>query len=224
MKKHTLLLEILLYFAIFFLFIALSFVTGISTILNATENPTAALSVFSEWKFPWYQMLLSCVCIFILVAFYEKSEKRSLILFPVIISFGLLFSVSLLCKALALAVSADSTMSVVKPVGLVQWCFCLLTFLFASFNEEVIYRFYLSDKMYQLITWKKGGDKLALRIICEALTLLFFAFAHLYLGWISVLNAALAHLVLRVCYKKFGKLWPCVAAHFLYNVISLILL
>ena len=85
-----------------------------------------------------------------------------------------------------------------------------------------LYRFYFIEQLFLLVTRKKEWR--TSRILCEALGLLCFAFAHLYLGWISVLNAALAHIFLRLCFKKFGKLWPCVASHFIYNVISLILL
>lgn len=117
---------------------------------------------------------------------------------------------------------SEKLITVTKPASFVQWIFCILTFAFAAFNEEVVYRFYLADKLFQLLSVKLKWK--LLRLICELFVLLCFAFAHLYLGWISILNAALAHIILRLCYIKNERLWPCVTAHFLYNVISLILL
>lgn len=221
MKKHSLVIESITFFAIFFLFIVSSFISAV----YAFNSSSFASGVFKTWSFPWQLLIMSVFCTVVLLIFYEKSSKRTLILFPVIMTFGLLFCVSLLCKSIAAFAGdsgADASLMVAKPEGVAQWIFCILTFAFAAFNEEVIYRFYLADKMYQLLSarlqWK------ILRTLCEVFTLLCFAFAHLYLGWISVLNAALAHIILRLCYRKNEKLWPCVVSHFLYNMISLILL
>ena len=59
---------------------------------------------------------------------------------------------------------------------------------------------------------------------CEITGLIFFALAHLYLGIAAVVNAAFAHVVLRLLYKKTNFIWNCVIIHFIYNIISLILL
>ena len=218
MKKHTLLSEIVIFLAIFFLFIVLPL--GIQFI-----NTTA--TDFSEWSFPLSQMIMSFICFFLLYFYYEKEKDASPIIlkaFPVIMTFGLLFCVSLLCKALSLLVTEEDSISAlaVKPKSFVQWLFCILTFLFSAFNEEVIYRFYFSDKLNQLLSLKIKWPWLW--IFCEVIGCALFAFGHFYLGWISVLNAALAHIILRVSYKKNGRLWPCVTSHFIYNIISLILL
>lgn len=216
MKKHTLLSDIAVFLLIIFLFIVPPFFAPVVS---------AAKPLFSGWGFPWYQLLLAGFACVLLFFYYEKSHKRSLIVFPVLFTFGMLFSISLVCRFLSEFLSspeADLTLVGVRPEGFVQWIFCLLNFGCAAFYEEVLYRFYFSDELYALITRKKVFRLSWL--ICEALGLLCFAFAHLYLGWISVLNAALAHVFLRLCFKKTGKLWPCVASHFIYNVISLILL
>ena len=109
-----------------------------------------------------------------------------------------------------------------KPDTFIEWIFCIFTFLFAAFNEEVIYRFYFADKLNQILSikiqWRGIG------VVCEVLCCVLFALAHFYLGWISVANAALAHIILRLCYKKSGMLWPCIISHLLYNIISMILL
>ncbi len=219
MKKHTLLSDIAVFLLIIFLFIVPPFFTRAVSVSGF---------LFKGWAFPWYQFLLAFLAAALLFFYYQKNEGAvsvwsRLNVFPVLFTFGMLFSVSLFCHFLAgvSGISAD-TINVVKPEGILQWSFCLLYFLSAAFYEEVLYRFYFTDQLFILITKKKiwRGSL----ILCEALGLLVFAFAHLYMGWISVLNAALAHVVLRLCYKNSCRLWPCVAAHFIYNVISLILL
>jgi membrane protease YdiL (CAAX protease family) len=215
MKKHTLLSDIAVFLLIFFLFIVPPFFV--------TLFSGEALTLFDGWGFPWYQLLLALFAAGILFFYYEKSSRRTLNVFPVLFTFGMLFALSLFCRFLAeLTGLADGDVIVNKPAGLLQWSFCLINFLCAAFYEEVLYRFYFVDEFYVLITRKKKWR--GSWLLCESLGLLCFAFAHLYLGWISVLNAALAHVFLRLCFKRFEKLWPCVAAHFIYNVISLILL
>ena len=214
MKKHTLLSDLALFLLIFFLFIVPPFFA-----LAMGRQTT----LFSGWSFPWYQLLLALSASILLFFFYEKSNQRTLVVFPVLFTFGMLFAISLFCRFLSEVTGLpDTELTVKKPAGLVQWSFCLINFLCAAFYEEVLYRFYFIDELFILITRKKVWR--ASRLLCEAAGLLCFAFAHLYMGWISVLNAALAHVFLRLCFKKYRKLWPCVASHFIYNVISLILL
>lgn len=218
MKKHTLSLEIIVFFIIFILFIVSSFVF----------KPESG--VLFTWNFPLQQIFISAFCTVVLMLFYEKSDSANsankiFVLFPFIMGFGLLFCISLFCKALSVFLdnkvqTADILFT--KPQNNLQWFFCIITFLLSAFNEEVIYRFYLSDKLKQLLSEKISFKFLG--AICELFTLTCFALAHIYLGWISVLNAALAHIVLRVIFIKYKKLWPCVASHFLYNIVSLILL
>ncbi len=214
MKKHTLLSDLAVFLLIIFLFIVPPFFA---------VSVSAARPLFAGWSFPWYQLLLAFIGSGLLFFYYEKSGRSTLRVFPVLFTFGMLFAVSLFCRFLSeITGITDAELLVTKPDGALQWIFCLLNFLCAAFYEEVLYRFYFIDELEALITRKKEWR--GSRLLSEAAGLLCFAFAHLYLGWISVLNAALAHIFLRLCYKKFAKLWPCVAAHFIYNVISLILL
>ena len=214
MKKHTLLSDIAVFLLIIFLFIVPPFFA---------VSISAANPIFSLWGFPWYQLLLAVLAALLLFFYYEKTNGHILIIFPVLFTFGMLFSVSLFCRFLAEVTGfSDQEFTVTKPAGILEWAFCLVNFLAAAFYEEVLYRFYFIDELYSLVIRKKVWR--GSRSVCEVLGLLCFAFAHLYMGWISVLNAALAHLFLRLCYKRFGRLWPCVASHFIYNVISLILL
>ena len=221
MKKHTLLSDIAVFLLIFFLFIVPPFFASALS---------AAKPLFSGWGFPWYQLLLAAFSSVLLYFYYEKNNRHTLIVFPVLFTFGMLFATSLFCRFLSETFAvingtvsySDGSEFVVRPQGVLQWLFCLINFVCAAFYEEVLYRFYFADALLELITRKKVFRWS--RIFCEVFCLLCFAFAHLYMGWISVLNAALAHVFLRLCYKKTGKLWPCVASHFIYNVISMILL
>ncbi len=214
MKKHTLLSDLAVFLLIIFLFIVPPFFAAAIS---------SARPLFSVWSFPWYQLILSFLSGLLLLFYYEKSGRLSLNVFPVLFTFGMLFTVSLFCRFLSeITGSYAADIEVAKPGSSTQWIFCLLNFLCAAFYEEVLYRFYFIDELFLLITRKRNWRGSLL--LCEAAGLLCFAFAHIYLGWISVLNAALAHVFLRLCFKKFGKLWPCVLSHFIYNVISLILL
>lgn len=214
MKKHTLLSDLAVFLLIIFLFIVPPFFAA---------SISAARPLFSGWSFPWYQLMLAILGCLLLFFYYEKSERPSLIIFPVLFTFGMLFAVSLFCRFLSeISGLYDGELSVTKPAGILEWLFCLINFLCAAFYEEVLYRFYFIDEFTGLVTRKKEWR--GCRLLCESAGLLCFAFAHLYLGWISVLNAALAHIFLRLCFKRSGKLWPCVLSHFIYNVISLILL
>ena len=283
MKKHTLLSDTVVFLLIVFLFIIPPFFAA--SLVLAADAGQSTSSLFKGWDFPWYQILLAVIALLILAFYYgnehdeadavkagkaEKSDSipdslwRHLIVFPVVFTFGMLFAVSLLCRFVAEVTGAfESDILVIKPEGILQWLFCIVNFLCAAFYEEVLYRFYFIDKLFDLIrqrarglksqnsddlssqkssdlnlqqsgdlNLRQSGDLINQRScrprwvmwLCEVLGVLAFAFAHLYMGWISVLNAALAHVFLRLCYKKNGHLWPCVTAHFFYNVISLILL
>ena len=250
MKKHTLLSDTVVFLLIVFLFIIPPFFAA-SLVLAADAGQNTS-SLFKGWDFPWYQILLAVIALLILAFYYGneqdeadavkagKAEKfdsipdslwRHLIVFPVVFTFGMLFAVSLLCRFVAEVTGVfESSISVIKPEGILQWLFCILNFLCAAFYEEVL-RVFKSQRSGDL-NLQQSGDLINQRScrrrwvmwLCEVLGVLAFAFAHLYMGWISVLNAALAHVFLRLCYKKNGHLWPCVTAHFFYNVISLILL
>ena len=234
MKKHTLLSDIAVYLLIIFLFIVPPFFASV---------PVDGSSLFADWSFPWRSLLLAILSVAVLIFYYDSNsgEKNDgnmaghgiyavwpkLKVFPVIFTFGMLFSGSLFVQYFGLAFGFVSEgVSFNHPQGALQWLFCLLNFLCAAFYEEVLYRFYFTDELKNLLDDLPGSRFKGkwLEWLCELTGLLCFAFAHLYLGWLSVINAAYAHIFLRLCYKKTGKIWPCFAAHFIYNVFSLILL
>ncbi len=231
MKKHTLLSDIVVFLLIFFLFIVPSFFA---------ETISDSKPLFVSWNFPFYKIALGLLSGALLFFYYDKNDNKNdeaavktiwqkLIVFPVLFTFGMLFAISLLSRFLSELAGSNSVFAdhatseyITKPQGVLQWIYCLIYFLCSAFFEEVIYRFYYTDELKILLTRKKEWR--FYNIVCEAAGLFVFAFAHRYMGWIPVLNAALAHIVLRLTYKKSGRLWPCIVSHFIYNVISLILL
>ena len=212
MKLHSFVAEIS-----FFSLIFLGFV--IPPIFNTHLNS----ELFIQWDFPWLQLIYAVIAAFIFLIFNEKQESK-LVVFPVIFTVSLLFCISLFIKFFSSLpiFYREAPLQVARPDSPVKWIFCIINFLAAAFFEEIIYRFYLADALFSLIS-RKSAAKFWI-VFCEVFACLFFAAAHLYLGVFSVINAALAHIALRFCYKKCGSIWCGVCAHFIYNVISLILL
>lgn len=213
MKRHSLIVDIIIFFIVTLCFVIPPFFVSAG---NVNQN------IFAQWNFPFKQMVYALSAV-VLLCFYGENRKYWLKLFPALISFCALCSVSLFIKYFSIIFSLSSTeLDVVLPDSFISWFFCVLDFLFAALYEEVIYRLFFVDALFLLaskkITWKY------LNVICEIAGCAVFAFAHMYLGWYAVINAVFAHVVLRVCYKKTNNIWPCVAAHAFYNVISLILL
>lgn len=214
MKNHSFKVEILIFSSILLLFIVPPF-------FAPKVNEGAYL--FQNWTFPFQQLVYGLLAGIIFFSLKEQEKKNIFFRFPVILITGLLFCSSLIMKFVSVLIFGDSESSaVILPDGFVQWLFCILTFLPAAFFEEVIYRFYFPDALTKIVT--KKFDNRWLIIICEIASCLIFALAHYYLGWLSVANAIFGHIILRVSYKKNKSLWPGIAAHFIYNVMSLILL
>jgi len=214
MKNHSFRVQIFIFSSILLLFIVPPFFTPL---LNKE------VSIFTEWSFPFQQIIYGIIAGVIFFSLKEPAKKIVFLRFPVILIVGLLFCTSLVMKFFSALINGDSDSALVTmPGNFVQWLFCVLTFLPSAFFEEVIYRFYFPDALIEIV--QKKFKKKAAVIICEILSCLIFAFAHYYLGWLSVVNAVFGHLILRISYKKNGTLWPGVAAHFIYNVMSLILL
>ena len=159
-----------------------------------------------------------------LYVFYYEKKQAALLVFPVIMTTCLLFCSALLINFFSIVFPQfhDSEFNVALPESFSGWIFCILNFACAAVYEEVLYRFYFIDQLQELLS--KGIGWKYLWLVCEVLGCAVFALAHLYLGLFPVINAVFGHVILRVCYKKCGNIWAGVTAHFLYNVISLILL
>ncbi|MDD7268383.1 MAG: CPBP family intramembrane metalloprotease [Treponema sp.] len=101
----------------------------------------------------------------------------------------------------------------------------MINFGFSAIYEEVLYRAYLPEALILLfrINVKENTKfKYISLFFAEAIGALLFAFAHIYAGWLSVLNAILAHLILRLIYRKTGNIYINITAHWLYNLLILL--
>ena len=104
----------------------------------------------------------------------------------------------------------------------------ILNFFCSAFYEEVLYREFLPASIYRLcedFSFFKG--KSVFKLTAEVFCILIFAFAHRYMGFFAVANAALCAVFLRICFLKTDGVYTGAAVHFLYNmtmtVFSLIL-
>lgn len=213
MKFHFLKVEISTFFSVLFLLIAPSLLT----ILSAKDS-----ILFTSWEFPYVQLCLFIIALMLFIFYNDNNERPKLLRFPILIIVGSLLAVALLIKSVSVYISPEETEKIALPNSVITWIFCILNFAFAAFYEEVIYRFYFGDSLTYLLSLRFKWKYLPL--ICEVICALVFAFSHLYLGILAVVNAFIGHVILRVCYKKNKCLFPCAIAHFLYNLISLVLM
>lgn len=213
MKLHSIKVEISTFLAVLFLLIAPSLLT----ILSAKDS-----ILFTSWEFPYVQLCLFIIALMLFIFYNDNNERPKLLRFPILIIVGSLLAVALLIKSVSVYISPEETEKIALPNSVITWIYCILNFAFAAFYEEVIYRFYFGDSLAYLLSlrfkWK------CLPLICEVICALVFAFSHLYLGVLAVVNALIGHVILRVCYKKNKCLLPCAIAHFFYNLISLVLM
>lgn len=227
MKLHSQSAEFLLFFLILLLFI-----------LPPLVDINPGQIDFLSWKFPFPQFVrfFFALSVYVIYKFFRK-ENDSVsgqyifysIIFPSTFCFGILFSISLFIKAASILIPyfikiKESSMDVITqinlPEGFIQTVFCILNFFFAAFFEEVIYRFYLPEFLIDIVK----TDRKIVTLIIEFSAMMIFAFSHLNMGLLSVLNAGFAHICLRLCYKKTGNIYSGFIAHFFYNIISLYLL
>lgn len=192
---------------------------------------------FYNWDFPFQQL---CFFLLALGIYFISSDIKQIyytrnnfpekklyffykIFTPFLFTFAFLFVNSLIFSFLSTFdfFKSRTDIKIQLPVGFTQWIFCIINFGFAAFYEEVIYRFYLVERLNSIFNRK---NRIWWKILFETIGTILFAFGHYYLGILSVMNAAIAHLILRLCFKKSGNIYCGFAAHFAYNMISLILL
>lgn len=111
----------------------------------------------------------------------------------------------------AFKISSTQTEILLKnPENFSSWIFLIFTLAAGAFFEESVYRQFVPETLNSLLgKWK---------IPVEIFSVLIFALAHRYLGWISVCNAAFCGAVLRICRIKTDSIAPSFAAHFVYNL------
>lgn len=139
-------------------------------------------------------------------------------------TFGLLWIFQVFFQILSKVFGKTIQQEILKPHGF-EWIFCVLNFLFSAASEEILYRFIFPECLCYFSNLLKNERRKKISvIISEIVPALVFAFSHRYLGIFAVFNAFFAHIVLRLCFKKTGKIYICIASHFLYNFLSLVFL
>ena len=211
MKQKSVIYEIIVFSLIFLFLIVPPFFTA----------PVSSDFLLFSWAFPWKQAGLFAFA-FVLYVLSRNLNTKKGFFFPSMLALSALFLCALIIKIVTKTPFVEHKTTL--PVSSVQWIFCVLTFLFSAVYEEIIYRFYFSDALKRLLEYSPAAGKKWIFWFCEIAGLLVFAFAHFYLGISAVINAAFAHVVLRLLYKKTNFILNCVLVHFLYNIISLILL
>ena len=217
MKKHYFYIDLALFFSVFFVFI-------LPCILN--NSPAD----FSVWKFPVIQLLwlISAALICFLETRLQKKKcdilKPNRFAFPLcLLTFaGLLLLSGILQLAAYKAGNSSINEAIPFPSDKKEIVFCVLTFLFSAFFEELIFRFYLPAAFKGILEKIHTGEKFYLA--AEIFTAVVFALCHRYMGFFSVINALFAHFLLRFCFKKSGSIFCSALTHFIYNITVLVFL
>ncbi len=123
MKRHSLIVDIIIFFIVTLCFVIPPFFISAG---NVNQN------IFAQWSFPFKQMVYALSAV-VLLYFYGENRKYWLKLFPALISFCALCSVSLFIKYFSIIFPLSSTeLDVVLPDSFLSWFFCVLNFLFAA--------------------------------------------------------------------------------------------
>jgi len=223
MKKHSLTVQIPIFLIIFVLFIIPPFFVKNSQIS------------YENWNFPWMQIITGTgfLCFYIFYIRDSKAKKdlntsaaQKLLYnsFTVVFTLALLFFNSLIFKFLAtLFPNMSNEVQVTRPDTVLSFIFCFLNFAFSACYEEILYRGYVSDCLISIFKIEEIQDKkrIVFIVVIEISVALLFAFAHIYAGVFSVINAVIAHVILRTIFIKTKNLYTNIIAHCLYNLLIL---
>ena len=197
---------------------------------------SAPTRAFSSWTFPIKPLCYAAIAFALLRFSFPPSAERSkadAFRFVqtgwAIASFGSLCVIASVVELSVRFSDGKANLHPSLPSSIAETFFCIANFACASFYEEAIYRLYLPETLGAILKdvflkskkWKKRAET-AVRI-SETLSVIAFALSHRYLGLPSVVNAFFAGIMLRICCKKSGTLWTNTAAHFAYNMLSLVL-
>lgn len=207
------------------IFFILALIPVLMPLFIIPANPS-----FQEWTFPYQQFYLAFFGLILFLWNPELREKKIPGFWKKVIY---LLSVFLILTAISFIIQKAGTLipgkntehfagKITKPSDGKSFLFCIFNFLFSAFYEESLYRFFLPEAL--LFLTRNFKDKKMVTIDCEIVACMLFALGHIYLGILSVINAALAYIVLRICYKKTESLLPGTIAHFLYNFSQLLLI
>ena len=132
-----------------------------------------------------------------------------------LITFGVLCLSSVFFELLSFFGNFSSGIQrIAFPSGLFGFLNFISGVVFASFFEEVIYRFYLPEAL------KDFSINPKLSVLCETITVILFAAGHIYLGLFGFLNALVSGAALRFCVKKTCSVFPAFIVHAIYNFLT----
>lgn len=159
----------------------------------------------------------------------NTSASRNKVFFPLLatlITFLSLFFIQSILQFIGVKFSSPPKTLLIRPQG-VKYLVAILSLFLSSSFEEMLYRTYLPSTLFFIFTLPlRQPSKKVIKIIkvfCEVVAAVLFALSHKYLGSLAVINALIAHIILRVCYKKTNNLLTNSTAHFLYNLLCLLL-
>ena len=218
MKLHSFIREILTFSFIFLFFL----LPPVFVSFSINNNNVI------QWNLPVSNIIYGLFSLALYLEYKQKTEIKTKFLFfykefsSFIFTFGFLFTTSLIFKFIASFYSVTNSTQINFPQTFLSWLYCITSFLFSAYFEEVIYRFYTPEILKYFLN-KIKSEKF-IYILSEGFPLVLFSISHYYLGFLSVFNAMIAHIILRICFNKSESIFPGFLAHFIYNIISLILL
>ena len=225
MKIHSSFIKIVIFCSVFLFFV-------LPPIFTKPD-----FNAFSGWHFPILQFILFLFTLFLFFISRELWKKTIHtgkpfafydFIFPATFCLCVLFCISFFCNGIAiLTESGKNDYIVTLPSGIIEWLFCIMTFIFSASYEEILYRFYLPEAVLNWIDLQNAeSPSLQGKIfvfLTETVCAILFASAHFYAGIFAVINAFFAHFVLRRCYKKTGFIGAGISAHLVYNLVQLFL-
>ncbi len=114
-----------------------------------------------------------------------------------------------------------------RPIeGVWQWFLAIAALASGAFYEECLYRAFLPEIPLHILSQTKREfprkHEKELTALVEILCTILFAFSHRYMGIAAVVNALLCGIILRLCYKKSGRILCGTMVHFCYNLTLLV--
>ncbi len=113
------------------------------------------------------------------------------------------------------------TQVVLSPESVLQWINCILGTVCAAFFEEAVFRRYLPDTIKYLLPETRLKETVCM--LSEALCIVLFALSHRAAGSLSVINAFVAGIILRVCTIQTGRIFSAWISHSVYNLLVLLI-
>ena len=154
----------------------------------------------------------------------ESSHFSKIVLFLcwLPITFGLLMVSYAIIQAIYMLIPhTDAYQRFSSPLTLS----IVIQIIVAAFYEETLYRMYIPNTLLFLaedITRSaKGKSIISLPLFIEVITIILFSLPHRYMGWVGVLNAFVAGIILRVCAIKTYGIKTGTMSHLSYNLVLL---